>query len=70
MIYNVVLISAVQQSDELIYAHVYRHTHSFLTFFSIMAYHRILNIVPCAIGEAFLVAQKVKNLLAVQETQV
>ena len=35
-----------------------------------MAYHRILNIVPCVIWEAFLVAQKVKNLLAVQETQV
>ena len=49
---------------------MYRDTHSFLTFFSIIAYHRILNIVPCAIREAFLVAQKVKNLLAVPETQV
>ena len=49
---------------------MYTDTHSFLTFFSIIAYHRILNIVPCAIREAFLVAQKVKNLLAVPETQV
>ena len=66
------LISAIQQSDELIYLymHMYTDTHSFLTFFSIIAYHRILNIVPCAIREAFLVAQKVKNLLAVPETQV
>ena len=42
LIYNVVLISAVQQSDSVI------HT-SFFIFFSIMVYHKVLNIVPCAI---------------------
>ena len=42
LIYNVVLISAVQQSDSVIHI-------SFFIFFSIMVYHKILNIVPCAI---------------------
>ena len=36
-----------------------------LVFFSIMVYHRILNIVPCA-----LVAQRVKNPPAMWETGV
>ena len=44
LIYNVVLISAVQQSDSVI--HIYTF---FFIFFSIMVYHRILNIVPCVI---------------------
>ena len=44
LIYNVVLISAVQQSDSFIHIHAF-----FFIFFSIMVYHRILNIVPCAI---------------------
>ena len=39
LIYNVVLISALQQSDSVI--------HFFLIFFSIMVNHRILNIVLC-----------------------
>ena len=43
LIYNVVLISVVQQSDSVI------HMHSFCYFFSITVYHRILNVVPCAI---------------------
>ena len=43
LIYNVVLISAVQQIDSVIYIYIY------FIFFSIMVYHRILNIVPCAI---------------------
>ena len=44
LVYNVVLISAVQQSDSVI------HIHTFVfILFSIMVYHRILNIVPCAI---------------------
>ena len=46
LIYNVVLISAVQQSDSVI--HIYIYTFFFI-FFSMMVYHRILNIVPCAI---------------------
>ena len=44
LVYNVVLISAVQQSDSVILTYTF-----FFIFFSIMIYHRILNIVPCAI---------------------
>ena len=44
LIYNVVLISAVQQSDSVI--HIY--TFFFILFF-IMVYPSILSIVPCAI---------------------
>ena len=32
-----------------IHIHIYTYTYIFSTFFSIMVYHRILNIVPCAI---------------------
>ena len=39
---NAVLISAVQQRDSIIYIF-------FFIFFSIMVYHRILSIGPCAI---------------------
>ena len=43
LIYNVVLISAVQQSGSV------AHICTFFTiFFSTMGYHRLLNIVPCA----------------------
>ena len=41
--YNVVLISVVQPSDSVI--HIYTF---FFIFFSIMVYHRMLNIVPCS----------------------
>ena len=41
--YNVVIIPAVQQSDSVI--HIYTF---FFIFFSIMVYHRKLNIVSCA----------------------
>ena len=44
MIYNVVLISAVQQSDSVDF-------FFFFIFFSIMVYHRIVNIVPCILQE-------------------
>ena len=40
LIYNAVLITAVQQSDLVI------HTCMLLHFFSIMVYHKILNIAP------------------------
>ena len=46
MIYSVVLISAVQQSD------------SVFRFLSIMVYHRILNIVPRVLQEDFVVFLK------------
>ena len=44
LIYNVVLISTEQQSDSVIHTHTF-----FFIFFSIMVYHKTLNIVPCAI---------------------
>ena len=44
LIYNVVLISAVQQSDSVI--HIYT---LFFIFFSIMVYPRRLDRVPCAL---------------------
>ena len=50
MIYNVVLISAVQQSDSVI--HIYTF---FFIFFVIMVYPRVLNIVPCAIESDIVV---------------
>ena len=38
------------RSEQLnIYAHLHLYLYSFLTFFSIMVYHRTLNIVLCAI---------------------
>ena len=46
MIYNVVLISAVQQSDSVTHIYV---IHSYFIFLSIMVDHKILNIVLCAI---------------------
>ena len=57
LIYIVVLISAVQQSDSVIYiciylcvyiyTYIYIYTFFFI-FFSIVVYHSILNIIPCA----------------------
>ena len=44
MIYNVVLVSGVQKGDSVIHLYTF-----FFIFFSIMVYHRILNIVSCAI---------------------
>ena len=43
--YNAVLIFTIQQSDSFI--HIYTF---FFIFFSIMVYHRILNMAPCARG--------------------
>lgn len=43
LIYNVVLVSNLQQSDSDTHPHIF-----FSIFFSIMIYHRILNIVACA----------------------
>ena len=46
LIYSVILISTIQQSDSVIYTYTF-----FFIFFPIMVYHRILNIVPCAIPQ-------------------
>ena len=59
MIYNVLLISAIKQSHSVI------HTYIFFIFFSILVYHRILNIVPCAIPRASQVVLVVKNSPAI-----
>ena len=53
--YNAMLISTVQQNDSVIYIlYIYIYTF-FVTFFSILVYHRILNIVPCAIQKDLVV---------------
>ena len=52
LIYNFVLISAVQQSDSVIdlciYMHIYVCIYIYSIFFPVMAYDRILNRVPHA----------------------
>ena len=42
LIYNVMLVSAVQQNDSVIHVYIL-----FFIFFS-MVYHKIFNVVPCA----------------------
>ena len=42
LIYNIVLVSGVQQSVLLIHT----HTHTFLC---VIVYYRILNVAPCAV---------------------
>ena len=56
MVYYAVLISAVQQSASLGHVGTF-----FFIFFSVMVYHRILNIVACATQQD-LVACPVKIL--------
>ena len=55
LIYNVVLVSGVQQSDSAIYIFFFR-------FFSLIDYYKILSIFPCAtqqvlVGYLFYVQQ-------------
>ena len=47
---NVELVSTVQKSDSII------HMCSFLHLFSVMGYHRVLNIVLCALKKDFVVS--------------
>ena len=66
LIYNVVLVSGVQQSDSVIctcmcvyiYTHTHTHTHTHISFcfrfFSHIDYYKILSIVPCAILVGYL----------------
>ena len=50
LIYNIVLISSVQQSGSRIHICVYIYIYKFFSiFFSIIVCHRILNVVPCAV---------------------
>ena len=45
LIYSVVLISTIQQSDSGFHTYIF-----FFILFSVMVDHRILSIVPCAIS--------------------
>ena len=47
LIYNV-LISAVEQRDSVVHTYIYIYIYIYMFFF-ILVYHKILNIVPCAI---------------------
>ena len=50
LIHNAVFVSTAPWSDSVI------HTHTcFLKFFSILVYHRMLNLVPCAVQEDLIV---------------
>ena len=50
LIYNVVLVSGIQQNDSDIYIDRYTHIYIFFViFFPIMFYYRILNTVSCAL---------------------
>ena len=55
--YNIVLISAVQRSDSVI------HIYILFIFFSIMVYHKMLNMVPCAVGQDMLFSHSGHNSL-------
>ena len=43
--YNVMLVSGVQQSDSVLHTHI----PIFFRFFALISYYKILSIVPCAI---------------------
>ena len=50
LIYSVVFVSGVQQSDLVIHIYVCVCTHILLfRVFSMLSYYKILNVVPCAI---------------------
>ena len=49
MIYNVVLVSGVWQSESVI--HIHRSTLLFFIFFSHIGHYRVLSRVPCAIQQ-------------------
>ena len=53
------LISDVQRSDSILQTHIDTHirvyTHSFIIFFYIMVYHRIVNIVLCTMQQHLVV---------------
>ena len=60
-----------KQSDTTEWLSTHTHIYTlFFIFFSIMAYHWILNIVLCATQWASLVVQMVKNPPAMQETTI
>ena len=50
LIYNIVLVSSVQQSDSIIHKYIF-----FFRFFSIVGYYKKLKIIPCAIQPVFVI---------------
>ena len=46
LIFSVVLIIAVQQSDLVTHTHTHTNIYKFLSILSIVVYHHILNLVP------------------------
>ena len=55
LIYNVVLVSGVQQSDPVLYMYAYVYIYIFFRFFSIVGYYKILKIVLCTIEQVLVV---------------
>ena len=51
LVYNIVLVSGIQQSDSVI------HIHNLFRLFSIISYYKILNILPCAIRQVLVLTQ-------------
>ena len=52
VLYNVLLVSAVQQSESAIHTHTHTHTHTYLLSFrfpSHLGHDRELSRVPCII---------------------
>ena len=52
MIYNVVLVSGVQQSESVIHIHI--STLFFFRLFSHIGHYRVLSRVPCAIQQVLI----------------
>ena len=62
LIYHVVLVSGVQESDSVIHIYIYIF---FFRYFSIIGYYKILNtlIVPCAMQQVLVVYHSIYNSL-------
>ena len=54
MLYNVVLVSGVQQSESVTHINIHISTLSFFRFFSHISHHRVLSKVPCAIRQVLV----------------
>ena len=53
------LVSGVQQSDLVIHVYMCVYLYPFFPrFFSVIVYHMLLNIVPCAISKSLLFIMK------------
>ena len=65
LIYNLVFIPAVQQSDSVIYIYnvcIYIYTLFFI-FFSVWLFIRLLSIAPCAVQWALVLIRSLHNTL-------